>query len=300
MYGHNVVAVFSSRADAERARDRLIQSGIPVDRIRLSEESQLNESLLAAPERRGRFWDWLFGTDIPERDRTWYETNLREGRTAVSVLLDHEAERDRIGRMLEEFHPIDFDHSGTAATEPAMPGTGLGAVAAGQRTHHAESTAGEARMPGTGLGAVAAGQRRDVQGEEEQVIPVVREELDVGKRATERRYRIHTYVLEKPVEEAVTLRDERVVIEHRPVGSAHAATSADMPAEREYEVIERHEEPVVAKRARTEEEIVVRKEANERTETVRDTVRETKVDVDKDEADRASAMPERDRQMPNR
>jgi hypothetical protein len=31
--------------------------------------------------------------------------------------------------------------------------------------------------------------------------------------------------------------------------------------------------------------VVVRKEANERVETVRDTVRETKVDVDKEQAD---------------
>jgi stress response protein YsnF len=107
-------------------------------------------------------------------------------------------------------------------------------------------------------------------------------------------------VLERPVEEAVSLRDERVVMEHRPIGSAHAGSLVDMPAEREYEVIERHEEPVVAKRARAEEEIVVRKEANERTETVRGTVRETRVDVDKDEAKRSGAMPERDRKVPNR
>ena len=56
--------------------------------------------------------------------------------------------------------------------------------------------------------------------------------------------------------------------------------------ERVFEVTERHEEPVVEKRAREVEEVVVRREANERVETVRDTVRETKVDVDKEPADR--------------
>ena len=36
----------------------------------------------------------------------------------------------------------------------------------------------------------------------------------------------------------------------------------------------------------TVEDVVVRREANERVETVRDTVRETKVDVDKEPTDR--------------
>ena len=46
----------------------------------------------------------------------------------------------------------------------------------------------------------------------EQVIPVVKEELAVGKTASERRYRIRTYVVETLVEEQVKLRDERVIV----------------------------------------------------------------------------------------
>jgi hypothetical protein len=86
----------------------------------------------------------------------------RKNLLSVSAPINSEAERDRIAQMLEEFRPIDFDHAG--------------------------STAGQAGMPDAGLGAVAAGQRTDVQGQEEQVIPVVKEDLDVGKRATERRW----------------------------------------------------------------------------------------------------------------
>jgi stress response protein YsnF len=121
----------------------------------------------------------------------------------------------------------------------------------------------------------------------------VKEELDVGKRASERRYRIRTYVVERPVEETVTLRDERVVIERRPVAGERAVGDAALPQEREYEVIEQHEEPVVAKQTRRVEDVVVRKEAEERTEVVRDTVRETKVDVDKEGAERAGNPPSR-------
>ena len=101
----------------------------------------------------------------------------------------------------------------------------------------------------------------------EQVIPVVKEELAVGKTASERRYRIRTYVVETPVEEQVKLRDERVIVERRPA-SGTVGSDAGAMQERVFEVTERHEEPVVEKRAREAEEVVVRKEADERVETV--------------------------------
>ena len=44
------------------------------------------------------------------------------------------------------------------------------------------------------------------------------EELHVGKRDVNRgRVRIHSHVVEKPVEEQVTLRHETVDVERRPV-----------------------------------------------------------------------------------
>ena len=121
--------------------------------------------------------------------------------------------------------------------------------------------------------------------EREEVIPVVKEELEVGKRVTERRYRVKSYIVERPVEKTVTVRDERVEIEHRPISRTG---DLSMPQEREIEVIERHEEPFAEKRVTGTEEIVVRKEVVERPETVRGTVRETKVEVDKEPADTAA------------
>jgi hypothetical protein len=121
--------------------------------------------------------------------------------------------------------------------------------------------------------------------EREEVIPVIKEELEVGKRATERRYRVKSYVIEHPVEKQVTLRDERVEIEHRPISQTG---DLRMPQEREIEVVERHEEPVVEKRVTGNEEIVVRKETVERPETVHGTVRETKVDVEEEPAGTAA------------
>jgi uncharacterized protein DUF2382 len=149
---------------------------------------------------------------------------------------------------MEVFGPIDIDDREIAATAP---------VAAIART--------EARTDRVDQG--------------EQVIPIVKEQLDVGKRETERRYRVRTYVIERPVEEQVTLRDERVTIERRPVTARSGAT---IPQERDIEVIERHQEAVVGKRAETVEEVVVRKEVVERPETVHGTVRETKVEMDEE------------------
>ncbi|MGH7032007.1 MAG: YsnF/AvaK domain-containing protein, partial [Stellaceae bacterium] len=248
------------------ARDRLIELGIPDIDIRMSNAATSIDGAApltgqaAAPlpsEHRGGFWDWLFGKDMPERDRGWYETNLREGRTVLSVLVRDEAERERIADILDEFDPVDSTGMAEAPMRDTTTAAPLGAgTASGER------------------GALGPGQQ------DEQVIPVVKEELAVGKRASERRYRIHTYVVETPVEKEVTLRDERVVVERRPVSGDREVGGADIPREREYEVIERHEEPIVEKRARNVEEVVVRREANERTQTVRDTVRETKVDVE--------------------
>jgi stress response protein YsnF len=113
----------------------------------------------------------------------------------------------------------------------------------------------------------------------------LKEELAVGKRASERRYRLRTYVVETPAEEQVKLQDERVIVKRRPASGTVGSDVGTMQ-ERVFEVTEGHEEPVVEKRPREAEEVVVCKEADERVETVRDTVRQTKVDVHQGTADR--------------
>jgi uncharacterized protein (TIGR02271 family) len=122
---------------------------------------------------------------------------------------------------------------------------------------------------------------------ERGTIPVVREELEVEKRTVQRGgVRVHTRVNEQPVEEEVTLREERVRVDRRPAD--RPATDADFAAaHREViEVTETVEEPVVRKRARVVEEVVVGKDVHERTETVRDTVKQSDVNVENIRGDR--------------
>jgi uncharacterized protein (TIGR02271 family) len=116
----------------------------------------------------------------------------------------------------------------------------------------------------------------------ERVMPVVEEELNVGKRQVDRGgVRVNTRVTEQPVSEDVRLREEHARVERRPVD--RPATEADLSAFKEgsIEVRESAEEAVVAKQARVVEEVRVGKEVNDRTETITDTVRRTEVDVDK-------------------
>jgi uncharacterized protein (TIGR02271 family) len=133
-------------------------------------------------------------------------------------------------------------------------------------------TAGHMGTRTTQTGATAEGDVR---------VPVVEEELQVGTRQVRRGgVRLYTRVVERPVEETVRLRDETVHVERRAVD--RPATEADVAAAQEgtLEVTETDEEPVVRKQARVVEEVVVGKAQEERTETVRDTVRRTEVEVE--------------------
>jgi uncharacterized protein (TIGR02271 family) len=126
-------------------------------------------------------------------------------------------------------------------------------------------------------------------GSKEEVIPVFEEQLKVGKRVVEQgRVRVRVYTVERPVQEGVTLREERVAVERRPVDRPVSGMPGEPFQERTIDVTTHREEPVIAKEPRVKEEIVVRNEADERTETVRDTVRQTEVEVE-DNREKAGA-----------
>jgi stress response protein YsnF len=292
MQGQTMVAAYRSRAEAEQVRDELRSLGIAEGDLRLSAEDGGNP---LAPQREEGFFDWLFGSDVPEHDRSWYGSTLRDGRTAVSVRVPSGIDEARIRDVMEAHDPIDIEgdteFAAGASEEPAPPVGAAGDFAASQSGTAAatearlEAEAGDTRPLGVersqGLERSQSIERTPTEGTAgEQVIPVVKEELAVGKRAYETRHRIRTYVVERPAEADVTLHDERVVIERRPVSDERAAEPGAI-GEREFEVVERHEEPVVDKEARTVEELVVHREARDRTERVRDKVRETRVEVDK-------------------
>jgi uncharacterized protein (TIGR02271 family) len=121
----------------------------------------------------------------------------------------------------------------------------------------------------------------------EERIPIVEEQLRVGKRETDRgRVRVRSYIVETPVNETVTLREEHVHVERRPVDQPLSAAD-DAFRERTIEAVEHGEEAVVSKEARVREELVIRKDVEQRDETISDTVRRTEVEVDDGRTDTA-------------
>lgn len=112
-------------------------------------------------------------------------------------------------------------------------------------------------------------------------IPVIEENLQVGKRTVETGgVRVETDIVERPVEKTVTLRDEEVNVERR--AADRPVREGDLEAIKagNFTVTERDEKAVVAKDAKVVEEVVIGKDVTEHTETVRDTIKRTDVDVE--------------------
>jgi hypothetical protein len=130
---------------------------------------------------------------------------------------------------------------------------------------------------------------RHGRGDETVRIPVVEEQVQVGTRQVEHGgARIYSRMTETPVEQEVSVREEHVHVERRPVDRpAHEKDLAAMQ-EGTTEVTETKEEPVVRKQARVVEEVVVSKDVEEHTEKVRDTVRRSEVDVEPRGAEHAT------------
>lgn len=131
-----------------------------------------------------------------------------------------------------------------------------------------------------------AGVTREA-GDDEISIPIIEEQLSVGKRTVEKGgVNVRTTMTENPVEETVNLREENVTVERHKVDRPVDEATAFM--EGSFDVTTRAEVPVVEKEARVVEEVVIDKELIERTETVRDTVKRTDVEVDEINRDNAA------------
>lgn len=206
----------------------------------------------------------LVGSGIPEETAKEYESGIKAGGTVLGVHPRTDDDAQYFEREWKSCGGVDVYSGGFK-----------GAAAA--TTNAATATATTAASTAAQAGTV----NRDIN-KGEAVIPVVEEELQVGKREVERGgVIVESRVTEKPVEANVNLREERVTVDRRPVD--RPVTEGDVAAFKEgtIEVKEKAEQAVVSKQARVVEEVSVGKDVTERTETVRDTVRRTDVDVEK-------------------
>lgn len=276
-----VTAFFDSREEAESAKSRLQSSSIDADQIRIVDQSSASGSSEGSGESKG-FFASLTDMFMPDDDAYAYQEGINRGGFLLCAQVD-EDEADEAIRLLDESNSVDFDERERSWRDEGWTGwtgesdtAGFGASAA--------SRAGNPGYAASTNGAAIEGSGQMNQTVAEERIPLVEEELLVGKREVNRGgARVRSYVRETPVHEQVSLRDEHVSVERRPVNEPIDQTelqSSDLLRDREIEMTETHEEAMVAKQARVTEEVVVRKTADQHVEQVDDTVRRTEVDIE--------------------
>src|SRR5918994_116869 len=138
------------------------------------------------------------------------------------------------------------------------------------------------------------GASAQVATDEEIRIPVMEEELTATVREREAgAVRIEKDVVTEEQTLEVPVTEERVRVERRVVDRPVTAADAEAFEETVIEVPLRSETVDIQKQARVAEEVVVSKEATQRTERVADTVRREEVVVDEDTVD-ASLIDDRE------
>jgi len=263
----DLVAFYATRQQADQVKAELLEHDYDHDDISIYDRTGKDESSIWTEIKS------MFGFS-DEDDQRLYAEAARRGAVAVALSFDHDDDearaREAVDIMLRH-QPLDLNQQAQQWRQQGWKDQG---AAVAPSTTRAASTTTQA----TSANAPRPGARTNAQGE--QVLPVVQEELKVGTRTIERgAVRIYSRVSEKPVEEQVKLRKERVPVERRPVD--RPVTAADTAkAASVVEVRETDQEAVVNKEARAVEEVVVGKEVQERTQTVRDKVRRTDVNVE--------------------
>lgn len=257
MNEQTIVAVFTV-ANADAALRDLRAADVSADAItqhtRSGSFTGAAATATAAPARGQGFWSSLFGGE-PDHDTAMYDRSIDHGSTVLTVKVPAE-DLDRVSAILERHDPVELDEHATQRGSAEMTTTGP-----------TSASAFGAQEPITS--AMRGG-----------VLELAEESLSVGKRAVSGgTTRIRRYVVETPVEEAVTLRTEKVTMDRHPVTDGRPLGEADF-TDRTIEMTETSEEALVSKTARVTEEVSLRKEASDRVETVRDTVRRDEVEIE--------------------
>jgi uncharacterized protein (TIGR02271 family) len=278
MTDRTLTAMYDTRDAAAAAQQQLAGLGIPSGDISVH-GAEAGTTAGTAGEEPG-FWASLF---MPDDDRRLYAEGVQRGGYLLTARVRDDQEEAALD-VLEGSGAVDLDAqagtwrqggwTGSEASDATVVGVVPGAAVA--TTGIAETDAAYRTEP--------RAEARSLEGDE--VLQVAEEQLRVGKREVGGgRVRVRSYVTERPVEERVELRQERVTVERRPVDRPLEAGNAAFQ-ERTIEAVERGEEAVVSKTARVTEEIGLRKDVERETETVRDTVRKQEVEVEDDRGPR--------------
>jgi uncharacterized protein (TIGR02271 family) len=262
----SIVGLFNSFTEANAARQTLVKEGFSpqdilvnayegdlpaesTDRTPVTDQTQGGGGFMAGVEN---FFSNLFGGSDADNAGHYAEA-VRRGGAVVTVNVQDESKVDTVRSAMANIGAVNIEERVAAWRD-----TGYTGYQKNSRPYTPEQVAEERA----------------------RVIPVIQEDIQVGKRKVDLgAVRVVSRMVETPVSEQVTLREEHASIERRPVD--RPATEADLQADQSIEVRETAEKAVVGKSARVVEEVVVGKETTSQTEQINDTVRSTVVDVDK-------------------
>ncbi|UZO82058.1 YsnF/AvaK domain-containing protein [Aquimarina sp. ERC-38] len=184
------------------------------------------------------FWDWLFGDNENEK-KVYSKTGSQSH--LITVYANDRIEAEKVSAILDANGAKDINDTFIDTTSSTMD--------------HVKTN--------------------DI----DETIPVIKEDIAVGKREVQTGgLQVRSRIIEKPVEETIRLKEERVYLTRKPVN--RVVDAAEAFDNKTIEVKEYAEEAVVEKTARVVEEISVSKEVDQVTETISDTVRETEIDID--------------------
>ncbi len=172
----------------------------------------------------GDFFSSLFGLD-DDNDKDRY-SRAAERSSIVTVHAQSKDEAERAAEILDDNGAVDVDEraaqfGNTGGTDAGTTGMGYTAADTNYNTTNADlDTTNRMNTP-------------DNAGD--QTIKVVEENMQVGKREVETGgVRVRSRIVERPVEENLRLREERVVVQRNPVN--RPATDADLTTFKEGEI----------------------------------------------------------------
>jgi uncharacterized protein (TIGR02271 family) len=236
---------------------------------------------------------------VEDDEAQTYAEGLKRGGTLVTVNTDNER-ADRAVAVMRRAGAVEIDKRAAEWRESGWQGFAENETLRPHVTHEmdedstsrvdrrSEVTAEHEPVRAQTLAGAQSPRDEFAVPPPEVAIPVIAEELEVGKREVERGgVRVQKRVSETPVEEDVTLREERVNVNRRPADYTFHGSDSDAFQESVVEIREAYEELILNKKARVIEEVVINKDVDERTETVRETLRKTEVDVQPLEPGRA-------------
>jgi len=246
-----VIGMFDNATEAQQAVQELMNRGFTQSNIDISNQNTSAATTGSTVDTDddndgiGGFFRNLFGDDDNDRYNRYAQVARRSG-SIVTVHAQTREEAERAADILDDNGAVDVDERAAR----------YGYSNTNYTNTDVDTTAGT-------------------------TIPIIEENLAVGKREVETGgARLRSFIVERPVEETLRLRQERVFVNRTPAD--RPATEADFTSfrEGEIEVTEHGEVPVVSKEARVVEEVSLGKEVEEREETIRDTVRSTEVEVE--------------------